>query len=206
MTYKTIVISGILFAVALGSIGIANAQNENSGNQGVRRFIPQFLKAKPDRPEMRPATSTKAFMATSSRPLASSTRPIKAPEKRDDRRASSTAPITINISCAKAAVDARQVALGAALTNFSNKAKALLDAREMAIKASFDKTNRGEAEMARKAAREAYKKGMREVLGPKSGLRSAEKTAYDAYNTAIKACGGVPEKASSATEGLLMSI
>lgn len=97
---------------------------------------------------------------------------------------------TLNVTCIQNAVEKRDSTMITAHSTFNTAIVNALTVRKDALKAAWAKPTRQERTAARKAAYDAFKVSQRNAHDT---LRSTRKTAWNTFDTEMKACGVTKE-------------
>lgn len=93
---------------------------------------------------------------------------------------------SVQLSCIDAAIDAREIALIAALDPFTAAMKAALEARRLALTEAWKQPT---AILRKTALQNAWKSYQGASKAAHDALRAAKKTAWDVFKTSMRACG-----------------
>ncbi len=101
-------------------------------------------------------------------------------------------------ACVSSAIDAKDVAVKAALTDMNTKALAAIDARNTCQKAALAKTAADEQRTAYKACAETYTKTVREA---QKAMKASKETAWKTFKTSLKSCSVLQNTGENSSSG-----
>lgn len=120
---------------------------------------------------------------------------ISAPVLAEETNSTTGASVSaINFSCMQTAVEKRDNAIIAAIDARYTAHKSALQTRRDALKAAWVITNAKDRRVARKTAWDAYNQAVKKAV---SDFRKARQAAWKQFHTDAKACNGVSSEESA---------